>query len=485
MKKIVLLFAFTLLVISCSQKEEIKGKITNASPLYRMEIVDYSDISTLPIVNIGFNEKGEFSNTLNIPKDGLYLLTYGSTIGTIYLERGQTVDISGDASTFPKVMNIAGEAKPNNDFIKSFEAQYQTVASKIDVMSLMGKTEEQFVTEVRKIYDRLKEILEKEAEKTGASQGVVRFKKDDIQVKISGLLSNYEKHQKNANAKFIPSKNFEKFQKELLKYHQRKIKNLPIYREFILNDLATDFEVFAQKNQKEKASISELFAKFIKNRPDLNRITKDYLYGYILAQTEITPGNIANYDKINQSINDNISDPDIKKKLKALQIAIMGQKLGSTPRLSLTTKNGEKIRLNDIKGKPTLVTFYASWNPNISITALPALKELAHSHKDKIRFIYINLDDTKEQFEKTSNAALKDIKGENYWVEGGINAKQVQQMGIYGFRLPSYFIMDKNGKLSSKPFFNLNDPELVEALNKITGIKTTEFNNKTKTEPIP
>ena len=84
----------------------------------------------------------------------------------------------------------------------------------------------------------------------------------------------------------------------------------------------------------------------------------------------------------------------------------------------------------------------------------------------------MNFDDTKEQFAKTSGALLKGIKGTNVWADGGLKGDFASKYGIYGFKLaPSFTVLDKDGKVASKTFFNLGEGELVMLLDKLSGLK--------------
>ena len=89
-------------------------------------------------------------------------------------------------------------------------------------------------------------------------------------------------------------------------------------------------------------------------------------------------------------------------------------------------------------------------------------------------FVFVNLDDTKDQFVKTSNALLKDIPGTNVYAENGMNSQIAKDLGIYGFKLPSFVVLDKEGKIASKFFYNLGDEELIKVLDKMTGLKAPE-----------
>ena len=56
---------------------------------------------------------------------------------------------------------------------------------------------------------------------------------------------------------------------------------------------------------------------------------------------------------------------------------------------------------------------------------------------------------------------LKGIPGTNLYGEGGLNSQVAKDFGIYGFKLPSFIVLDKDGKIASRFFYNLGDPETV------------------------
>ena len=89
----------------------------------------------------------------------------------------------------------------------------------------------------------------------------------------------------------------------------------------------------------------------------------------------------------------------------------------------------------------------------------------------KMNFAFVNLDDTKDQFMKTSKAVFNGVKGVSFYGEGGLNSEIANQFAIYGFKMPSFVILDKDGKVMSKSFLNIGDPELVDALNKASGLQ--------------
>jgi thiol-disulfide isomerase/thioredoxin len=136
--------------------------------------------------------------------------------------------------------------------------------------------------------------------------------------------------------------------------------------------------------------------------------------------------------------------------------------------------DGSKFSITGLKGKPTLVTFYASWNPNISTSTVPMLQETISFYQSKMNFVYVNFDDTKEQFAKTSAAIFKGFPGTNAYAEGGMNSEVAKNFGIYGFKLPGFLVIDKDGKIAGHYYVNIGDPEITATLNKVTGLNKVQ-----------
>lgn len=475
MKKYFLLFLMAIFAVSCSKKVEVKGKISGANPLERLEIIESSGVGTLPLVNLGLSNNGEFSGSFDAPKNGMYVISFAGKTNMIYLKKGQLLQLSGDAQNFPVELTITGDAKANNDFLKEAQKGFETYASKIQMNELIQKKEKDFIASFDKIKDDIYKLIEDNAKKFNATDDALQYKKEESLARLLGLLDGYEENHAMAttNPKFKVSEDFKKLKKKLRKYNNRLIRNYPMYREYQLNKLNSDFQKYVAtlpQNPKEQPLLSEVFGNYLKTRKDLSSTEKNYFYAYVLAQSDLNFMNVKHYDKIGKLIDENITNSEIKKDLKALQEVLMGYKAGTKPNLSVMNKEGKSLSLSSLKGKPTLVLFYASWNPNIAMTTVPVLKEVTDFYKDQLNYAYVNLDDTNEQFLKTSNALLKGFAGTQYWVKGGINANAAKAFGLYGFKLPSYIILDKDGKLYGRPYFNLGDPELVEALSKLSGV---------------
>lgn len=476
MKKYFLILLFAVLAISCSKKVEVKGNFAGGSPLERIEFIEASGVATLPLTNIGVDSKGNFAGSFEAPRDGMYIMSYAGKQAMVYLKGGQSFNISGLAQNFPNQFTVTGDAKNNNDFLLEAQKFIQSYAGKINIGEMVSKSEGDFLKGVEKIKTDLENGIDAAAKKTSADNAVVEYKKDELNASVLGLMNQYEINHKQVaqNPSFKVSKNFHDYEKKLEGDSEKMLKTQPIYRNYLLGKLGQEFQTYAVANNKDgKALTSELFAKFLDNKKDMSQLTKDYLIAFLLSSSDMQPGMpVENEAKISKIIQEKIKDSEVKKDLEHVLFVILGPKMGeAAPTSKVIKQDGSSANIFQGKGRPTLVMFYASWNPYISEMTIPVMKEVVNFYKSKMDFTFVNLDDTKDQFTKTSNALLKSIPGNNVYADGGLNSQLAKDYGIYGFKMPSFVVLDKNGKVASRFFYNLGDPEIVTVLDKQTGLK--------------
>lgn len=476
MKKYLLLFIIAIFVMSCSKKVEVKGKITGSSPLERIEFVEASGVGTLPLINIGLDKEGNFSGSFEAPKDGMYVINYANKQNLIYLEGGQKVNISGNAMTFPNEYVITGDAKKNNDFLAASQKFLGDYGNKIDLRQLMAGDEAAFVKGMQKVEADINKNVDDLAAKNNPSKALLNWKKNDVKVTILNLLANYEmSHGAMAgNPSYKASKALTDYEAKLDNDKEAMVKTIPLYRQYLLVKMTPDFQKYAEANSKNKTGIttSEMFAKYLGTKKDISQTAKDYLLAFVMAQADIHPTTTtANIDKIKKLIDTDINDATIKSDLLKMQMAITGLKIGeAAPEAALVKQDGKAYKLSENKGKPYMLFFYASWNPYIGEATVPVLKEVVNFYKSKMNFVFVNVDDTKDQFIKTSNSLLKGIPGVNVYGEKGMESDIAKKYGVYGFKLPCFVIVDKDGKIASRSFVNLGEQEFVTILDKLTGL---------------
>lgn len=488
MKKYLLLFIIAVFVMSCSKKVEVKGKITNGSPLERIEFIEASGVATLPLANIGIKNDGTFTGSFEAPKSGMYVISYGGKQNLIYLKGGQALNISGNGMTFPMEYVITGDAKKNNDFFTATQKYLTNYAQTVNMNELMMKDEATFLKGVKKIEADINKNVDENLKKFNPDNEIVKWKKNDIASTLLSILNQYElSHKQMGNPSFKVTKAFTDYENKLQENKDQMVKENPAYRSYLLSKMSPDFQKYAEAKSKGKTDIttSELFNQYLKEKKDISQLTKDYLLAFVMAQSDIHPGTPEKtVEKIRKIIDEDIKDSAIKEDLKKIQFAINGFKIGEqAPEAALIKQDGKSYKLSDNKGKPYMLAFYASWNPYISEATVPVLKEVVNFYKSKMNFVFVNVDDTKDQFIKTSNSLLKGVTGTNVYGEGGLTSDAAKKYGIYGFKLPCFVVVDKNGKIASKPFFNLGDPELVTVLDKQTGLSAPKVDPRIQLQP--
>ncbi len=475
-KKYLLLFAIALFAVSCSKKVEVKGKIAGSAPLERVEFVEASGVATLPLINMGLDKDGNFAGTFEAPKNGMYVINYAGKQNLIFLKGGQTVNISGTAATFPAEYVVTGDAKNDNDFFQASQKFLSTYGQGLNIQELMSGDEAKYVKGMQKIEADINKNIDENVKKYNPGKEVVEWKKTDAKVAILNLMVNYEmtKKQMSGNPSFKLGKLFTDYENKLKENNDEMVKTSPFYRQYLLTKMSPSFQKFAEAKSKGKTDVttSELFNDFLKSQKEVSQVTKDYLLAFVMAQSDIHPQTPAKTtDKIKKIIEEDIKDAGIKADIKKMQFTINGFKIGDdAPEGSLIKADGTAYKLSENKGKPYVLVFYASWNPYIAEGTVPVLKEVVNFYKSKMNFVFVNLDDTKDQFTKTSNAMMKGIQGTNVYAEGGLNSDIAKKYGVYGFKLPNFIVVDKNGKIASRSFVNLGDADLITVLDKQTGL---------------
>lgn len=486
MKKYLLLLIIAIFVMSCSKKVEVKGKITGGSPLERIEFIEASGVATLPLANIGVKNDGTFSGSFEAPRNGMYLISYAGKQNLVYLKGGQTLNISGSGMAFPNEYVITGDAKKDNDFFTASQKYLGTYAQTVNMNELMMKDEKGFLSGIEKIEKDITKNIDENVKKFSPDNEVIQWKKNDLASTLLSLMAQYEMKQ-SQNPSFKASKAFVDYENKLQHNKEVMIKDNPLYRQYLLSKMSPDFQKFAEANSKGKTDIttSELFAQYLKTKKDVSQTAKDYLLAFVMAQSDIHPGAPEKItEKIKKIIDTEIKDATIKNDLTKIQIAVNGLKVGEiAPMASLIKQDGKSYQLSENKGKSYMLFFYASWNPYIGEATIPVLKEVVDFYKSKMNFVFVNVDDTKDQFVKTSASLLKGIPGVNVYGDGGLNSDIAKKYGIYGFKLPCFVIVDKEGKIASRSFVNLGEPELVNILDKLTGLSAPKVNPNVQLQP--
>jgi len=132
----------------------------------------------------------------------------------------------------------------------------------------------------------------------------------------------------------------------------------------------------------------------------------------------------------------------LENKLELIKKLAIGQ---PAPNFTATDILGNKVVLNEITAKRTILVFWASWCPHCE-EIMPVINSY-YNGSDTYEVITISIDDSEE-------ALMESLKESNYnWINiaefKGWEGPIVEEYGIVA--TPSIFVLDENKKIIAKP----------------------------------
>lgn len=140
----------------------------------------------------------------------------------------------------------------------------------------------------------------------------------------------------------------------------------------------------------------------------------------------------------------------------------------NAPPFVATTLEGEKIDLNDYKGKPVILDFWASWCAPC-LKEMPFLMELQEKYdKTKLSIIAVNLDNDKKNAHKFLAKLNKPVPFPVVFDDDKTLAKLYQPAAM-----PTTVFIDAEGKVQyrHKGFKESDKPEFIAEVEKILNTK--------------
>jgi thiol-disulfide isomerase/thioredoxin len=148
-----------------------------------------------------------------------------------------------------------------------------------------------------------------------------------------------------------------------------------------------------------------------------------------------------------------------------------------TPAFALTTLDGQKLSMDDLKGKVVLLDFWATWCGPCR-EALPHIKEIAKKfHDQPLVVISINLD--KEEQKWREFVAKNQMTWVQYW-DGGFDGKIAKMFEVR--EIPQTFTIDADGVLQDQ---HVGDANLEGKLKKLVARARETQQQQTAQKPAP
>jgi peroxiredoxin len=142
-------------------------------------------------------------------------------------------------------------------------------------------------------------------------------------------------------------------------------------------------------------------------------------------------------------------------------VAMTADYIGTpAPSFALETFDGEQIALSSLRGKPTVINFWATWCPPCE-KELPVLERAYTTHKDGVNFLAISVEETAgivRPFVEERDLTLPILLD----VDGLV----VDRYGVKA--LPTTLFVDADGVIINQHFGELDNSSLAEYLTELT-----------------
>src|SRR6478609_1501175 len=150
--------------------------------------------------------------------------------------------------------------------------------------------------------------------------------------------------------------------------------------------------------------------------------------------------------------------------------ALMGAQEGTNaqqaaPSLKLHDLKGAPHSLEDYRGKPVLLNFWATWCVPCA-AEMPLLSKMQKQYQDKVLFIAASIDD--EDMKPQIEAFIKKHQGEALTVMMGATLDSLDDFGV-NKGMPGTVFIDAEGKIIDRRTGALKKPDLEQQLRKLAG----------------
>ncbi len=463
MKKVVIL-AF---VVCCGSRSFSKDNV-KLHGNFRHQLADTVEVSWSlptakykPIVHKVRLKDGNFAMSLEVPSGYTVLrIINGDQETEIYVEPGADLTMSIDAANFDSTVHYEGRGKELANYSAKCVLEEHNIRS-VDLRA--QKLGNKPVPEYRAA---LKELLEKEAEYLRQNGGdlpgsFVDYIKKAQQYEVYYTMHMYPYRQemykkKKGDAGEASGDKYEVIFDIPADFNDKYI-NMGSYQSFLGNYFAMRISAENEKNHITTVSSDWTDSMYARSYRELPPLSAEYVTGNRISNSmQSTP-----VEEIEQRYKVYKAHFPHSKNLADLEEGIKLKKnIGPGMPIidfNITTPEGAKMRLSDLKGKVVYIDF---WSRSCApcIAEMPDAKKVKEHFKDKpVAFVYVSLDD-----DATWRKAIKDFDISGVHTHLG-NGRDAALTKLYKAEsIPSYYLVDKTGRYARVD--RVERPSSVEAL---------------------
>lgn len=453
-----LLLSFLLtLTLNAQENSLVLGTLANVGLVKEIEInVNEKYLNNSQVVySVDVSDEGRFAIPVEINEPQLITLIYSRNRTMIYLEPNDTLEIIGDANTFPFSLTYNHRSGKNNQQLKKYYEENPPELDPFKLKQYRGGGTYWFVNTpamdrlmMASIPDQFRQKMKLRKESALANLDFyVQNDPDGLTPKFKEFLTNeiiydWAYHMMLYGTVFknkfgIKAAFFEFLDEAPL---QSDVIGNYFYREFLQAYLSHRY-LAEQPQDNAFAGQYDLAARLFTGKPLAFLQSEMIVRGFRAQEVEALQHKYWNFT-------DHNTYPELNEKVAGVYYQIMKYAEGSlAPDFTLANPSGQALSLHQYQGKVIYLNFWASWCKPC-MAKMEQLRSIQGKLEDQgIVFLNVSLDRQKETWLQT--LATKDIRGLHVLANGDIESDVARSYQIK--ILPQYYIIDKNGYFASKP----------------------------------
>lgn len=143
------------------------------------------------------------------------------------------------------------------------------------------------------------------------------------------------------------------------------------------------------------------------------------------------------------------------------------------PDFTMMSLAGQPVTLSDLRGRPALVNFWASWCPPC-VAELPLLDRTAAEASERVHVVLLNVGEPHDvvapflaQLEVGSAIVLRDARDEERPLPEGVVPSRAVAQVYQTFGLPTSLLLDEDGVIRARVSGPIDEPRLAALLQRV------------------